>query len=151
MRNQNGVTVTALVAAVITIAIIIGSISYNSMSSLEMKLYYNMCADIEILDEKIAIYYLENKELPVKTSETKNVTELIEGYSSANVNYNPNNSGILYKIDLGKLDNLSLNYTDYYIDNQSHTIYFLNGINIEGELYYTTPIDYQKVDLSLYP
>lgn len=150
MRSQRGVTVTALVAAVIVIAIIIGSISYNSVSSLKMKLYYNMCADIEILDEKIAIYYLQNKELPIKSSDTKNINELIEGYSSTNVNYNPNNSGTLYKIDLSKLDNLSLNYTDYYIDGQSHTIYFFSGINVDEELYYTVPLDYKEVDLSLY-
>ena len=42
-----------------------------------MKGYYDMCSDIELLDEKIAIYYVQNKSLPI-TSETKNIQELID-------------------------------------------------------------------------
>lgn len=150
MKNQRGVTLMILVATVIIMAIIAGTISYSSISSFKMKAYYNMCSDIELLDEKIAIYYLQNKSLPIVESDSKNISELINDYSDTNVNYNPNNSGTLYKIDLSKLDNLSLNYTDYYIDETSHTIYFLNGMDVEEELYYTVPLKYEKVDLSLY-
>lgn len=127
----------------------IGTISYNSISSFKMNSYYNMCADIELLDEKIAIYYIQNKNLPV-TEETKKVDELIENYSAENVNYNPNNNGNLHKIDLSKLENLSMHYTDYYIDETSHTIYFAKGIELEEGIYHTAPLNYQEVDLSLY-
>ena len=150
MKNQKGVTLMVLVATVVIMAIIAGSISYSSISSFKMKAYYNMCSDIELLDEKIAIYYLQNKSLPIVESDSKNISELINDYSDTNVNYNPNNSGTLYKIDLSKLDNLSLNYTDYYIDKTSHTIYFFSGMDVEEELYYTVPLKYEKVDLSLY-
>ena len=52
--------------------------------------------------------------------------------------------------DLNKLDNLSLNYTDYYIDETSHTIYLLNGITLKEETYFTVPINYEKVELNNY-
>ena len=110
-----------------------------------MNVYYNMRSDIELLDEKIALYYIENKELPVIESDTKTIEEI---YSSNNVNYNPNNdaSKVLYKIDLSKLDNLSLNYTDYYIDKTSHTIYIGTGVKVENETYYTVPYNYTQIN-----
>lgn len=155
MRNEKGVTLLLLVLTLIVLAIIIGTISYSSISRIKMRAYYNMCADIELLDEKIALYYLENKSLPIEEDKQKNITDLIPDYPESNevnnANYNPNNSGTLYKIDLTKLDNLSLNYTDYYIDEQSHTIYTSHGINLtEDDTYYTVPLDYQEVNLSSY-
>lgn len=150
MKNEKGVTLLLLVLTLIVLAIIIGTISYSSISRIKMRAYYNMCADIELLDEKIALYYLENKSIPIFEDE-KLIGELIPEYSASNVNYNPNNSGKLYKIDLSKLDNLSLNYTDYYIDKQSHTIYTSHGIDVtENDTYYTVPLDYQKVNLTSY-
>lgn len=149
MKNEKGITLMILVITVIIMAIVVGSISYSSISSFKMKAYYDMCSDIELLDEKIAIYYVQNKSLPV-TSESKNINELITNYDVNNVNYNPNNSGTLYKIDLSQLDNLSLRHNNYYIDQTSHTIYYENGADLEGERYFTNPLAYEEVDLSLY-
>ncbi len=149
MKNQKGITLMILVVTIIIMSIIVGSISFSSSSSFKMKGYYDMCADIELLDEKIAIYYVQNKTLPI-TAETKNIQELIENYTSDNVNYNPNNSGNLQKIDLSKLENLSLSQTDYYIDEVSHTIYSATKTELEGQDYYTTPLSYKEVNLSLY-
>ena len=149
MKNQKGVTLTILVVTIVIMTILIGTISYHSISSFKMNSYYNMCADIELLDEKIAIYYVQNKNLPV-TEEAKKIDEVIADYGTENVNYNPNNSGNLHKIDLSKLENLSLHYTDYYIDEISHTIYFAKGIEFEEGIYYTAPLAYKEVNLSLY-
>lgn len=149
MKNQKGITLVIIVATVVVMAIIVGTISYNSMSSFKLNQYYKMCADIELLDEKIALYYLEHKDdaddtnfgLPIDDEKVE-----ASATSADKVNYNPNNSGNLYKIDLTKLDNLSLNNTgDFYIDKQSHTIYYSYGIEIEGDTYYTVPVDYQDV------
>ena len=150
MKNQKGVTLTVLVATVVIMAIIVGSISYNSVSGVKMRAYYNMCADIELLDEKIALYYLERGKLPILEEDSTIIYELINNYSETDVNYNPNNSEILHKIDLSKLDNMSLNYTEYYIDQTSHTIYSSRGMEVGEDVYYTSPADYQKVDLALY-
>lgn len=150
MKNQKGITLVVLTATVVIMSIIVGTISYSSVSGARMRSYYNMCADIEILDEKIALYYIENEELPVIENETEIVDYLVNNYSQDNPNYNPNNSGVLYKIDLSKLSNLSLNDTEYYIDEKSHTIYSSHGVEIDDVKYYTVPLNYEKVDLSLY-
>jgi hypothetical protein len=151
MRNEKGVTLMILVTTIVIISLIVGSISYSSVSTYKMNAYYNMRSDIELLDEKIALYYIQNeKQLPIIESDSKNINDLITNYYANNVNYNPNNSGNLYKIDLEKLDNLSLNYTNYYIDEQSHTIYKSKGVKVGNDVYYTTPVNYKEVNLSLY-
>lgn len=150
MKNEKGITLTILIATVVVMAIIVGSISYHSISSAKMNTYYNMCSDIELLDEKIALYYLQNKELPIVKSDSKNINEIIQDYSEGNANYNPNNGNTLYKIDLGKLENLSLKNTEYYMDEASHTIYYLRGVKVEGTTYHTVPLSYEEVDLTSY-
>lgn len=150
MKNQKGVTLIVLATTVAIIAIILGSISYTSVGSMRMRSYYNMCADIELLEEKIALYYLQHKTLPILQNETKSIDEIISNYSETNPNYNPNNSKKLCKIDLSKLQNLSLTNTEFYIDEKSHTIYISHGIKVDDEIYYTVPLEYEKIDLKLY-
>lgn len=102
-----------------------------------------MYEDIKILDDKIALYYLDYGYIPVK--------DKIEFNNSVN----PNDGDIYYEIDINKLDNIYLNYgmrkdnsNDYYIINeQSHTIYYFGGINYKNEKQYTRNIKYTLVDL----
>ena len=150
MKNQKGVTLMILVFTVAIMAIILATISYSSISTYKMNIYNSRRSDIELLDEKIALYYLENNTIPVVSGDTKDINDLIEGYNDQNINYNPNNNETLCKIDLSLLDNLTLKYQNYYIDEQSHTIYFETGVVIGDEIYHTLPADYQNVDLSLY-
>ncbi len=86
----------------------------------------------------------------LKSAEQSGNDGLIENYNENNVNYNPNNNGKLFIIDISKLDNLSLQRTDYYIDEQSHTIYSAKGRKIGDETYYTIPTEYQAVNLTNY-
>lgn len=98
-----------------------------------------MYEDVEALEDKIALYYLDYGYLPTK--------EKIDFTGSIN----PNDSENFYEIDLSKLDNVYLNYNkkeDYYIVNeQSHTVYYLNGIDYKKEKQYTKKVDYTLVDL----
>lgn len=147
MKSQNGITLMILVITIIAMSIIVGTISYHSINSFRINAYYNMCADIEVLDEKIALYYLKHGTLPVITEQPKEIEESME---EGNVNYNPNNSGTLYLIDLGKLKNLSLTNSEYYIDEQSHTIYSSYGKKVDDTTYFTVPLDYKRVNLNNY-
>lgn len=102
-----------------------------------------MYEDIDILDDKIAIFYLDYGYIPVK--EVVNFDKSI----------NPNDNNIFYEIDIQKLDNIYLNYgrkninnNDFYIINeQSHTIYYFEGIEYNSEKIYTRDINYTLVDL----
>ena len=146
MKKQSGVTLTILAATVVVMASIIGTISFNSLSSFRMNEYYNMRSDIELLDEKIAIYFLSENELPIIEDDKRDINSVIENYNSSNINYNPNNSGELYRIDLNQMHNLSLKNDDYYIDKISHTIYKINGIKIDDTKYHTVPYNYSLIN-----
>jgi hypothetical protein len=146
MKKQSGVTLTILAATVVVMASIIGTISFNSLSSFRMNEYYNMRSDIELLDEKIAIYFLSENELPIIEDDKRDINSVIENYNSSNINYNPNNSGELYRIDLNQMHNLSLKNDDYYIDKISHTIYKINGIKIDDTQYHTVPYNYSLIN-----
>ena len=66
------------------------------MSSFQMNQYYRMCADIELLDKKIALYYLEHES---RKNESKFGLPILEELASTdlsnvaitegNANYNP--------------------------------------------------------------
>ena len=146
MKNQKGITLMILVVTVIVMALTAGTITYNSVAAIKMRAYYDMCADIELLDEKIALNYLENNgKLPTDETTPNSSAEMTSGENS-----NPNNNGNFYKIDLTKLDNLSLNNSEYYINEQSHTIYCSTGVTLDGYTYYTVPQNYTKIDLTKY-
>ena len=151
MKSKKGVTLLLLVLTVLIMIVILGTITYTSLNNFKMNQYYRMCADIELLDEKIALYYLKHKEydldtfgLPIEDVQVSG--DLVTAATTeGNVNYNPNNSGELYKINLSKLENLSLNNTsDFYIDKQSHTVYYAHGVEMDGDIYYTIPLEYQQ-------
>lgn len=105
------------------------------------KLNY-MYEDIDVLEDKIAIYYLNNGSIPI--------SDEVQFEHSIN----PNDNEVFYKIDITKLDNIYLNYgggndaeNDFYIINeQSHTIYYYAGVKYKGEIYFTKDANYELVE-----
>lgn len=102
----------------------------------------SMSQDIEVLDDNIALYYLNYGYIPVKN-------EVDFEYS-----INPNDNDLYYEIDLSKLENIYLNYgkrksdEDFYIINEeSHTIYYFKGVKYKNEIYYTRDVNYTLVEL----
>ena len=115
-------------------------ISINN--GIELSKINSMFEDIDVLDDKIALYYLNYGYIPIK--------ERVEFNNSIN----PNDSENFYEIDIDKLDNIYLNYgqknkgeNDFYIINdESHTIYYFEGIEYKNEKYYTQNIRYTLVE-----
>ena len=152
LKNDKGVTLIILTITIIVLLIITGITINNSKSQLMIKKVNNLYSDIEQIQTEIDSYYLENKNLPIL-----NIS------ASFNNSINPNDSSEYLVIDLSKLGNLRLNYgrdfenikknnllgdyKDVYIINkQSQTIYYLKGIEFEGKIYYTKPIEYELVE-----
>ena len=96
----------------------------------------NMIKDIEILEDKIELYYLDNGNIPI----------------------NPNDNSNYYEIDLSKLKNLDITYgkeqkgenDKYIINEQSHMIYYYQGLEVNGRKVYTKESDYSLVNLENY-
>jgi hypothetical protein len=115
-----------------------------------------MYSDIEILRNKIDIYYSKYNTIPIVSTKYENVSNI--------KNLDPNDDENYYVIDLVSLDNLSLTYgqdyytyqttpssnlTDLYIINErSHNVYYAKGVMFDGTSYYAEPTQSTEVTLS---
>ena len=160
IKKNKGITLIALSITVIIILIITGVLLYASQDSMYIKKLTNMQNDIEILRDKISLYYSEHGDIPVKT-EYQDIGNL----ETAGV-IGVNDTGKFYIIELESLEGLTLNYgedyevykangyqyfsdlTDIYIINaDSHNIFYVEGIKViengTTQMYYT---DYTQGD-----
>lgn len=129
---------------IFTLIILIGIIVFGGIinainDGINLAKVNAMYEDIETLEDKIALYYLDYGYIPVK--EKKNFNNSI----------NPNDNDTYYEVDLSKLNSIYLNYNQkndcYIVNEQSHTIYYLNGIDYKNEKIYTKDFNYTLVDL----
>ncbi len=162
LRGNRGITFIALMATVIILLAITGTIMYSTKNQLSVKKLDNLYIDIASISSKIDEYYLKYGEIPIlcKYNGSKTWT-----WSTAE-----DDEYTYYVIDLEKLDGLTLNYgyedsyitvkqfvedemkkqTDntrknieteaqevYIINETTHQIYFPKGITVDGILYCT--------------
>ena len=139
-RNKIAFTICAII-----IFIIFFEIASYMNESIKISELNNMYKDISILENKIALYYLDYGNLPIKQDKKVNFKNSI----------NPNDNEIYYEIDLNKLDNISLFFGDkilgsndiYIINEQSHTVYYYRGCEYDKKTIYTRELEYKKVEL----
>ena len=136
LKNQKGITMIILLVTVILLVIITATIAFNVNKSLELSNLTKLENDIQALNDRVAVYYVANGTLPV-TNTTYTKTEI----SNSITNLSANDGNIYYEIDISALSNITLNYgsnTDTYIINEeSHNIYYLEGISYGGTIYHT--------------
>ena len=163
LKSQNGVTLTSLVIAVAVILILTGTIIVNVTGNLKTEKLRNMQSDIENLRDKVSTYYAQYGKIPADVSiEYTNINNL----QSAGVISEVADTGKFYVLDLSAMENVTLNYgkdyekirnkeatteeqinslTDLYIINEaSHNIFYVDGIELDGDRYYT---DYTADDI----
>jgi len=142
IKSEKGISLPTLVITVIMMLIINGAIVYKSLESIELRKLDNMYNDIKVLNQKVSKYYLENNKLPILEALISEIPNI--------PNKNINDSDNYYIIDLEKLGGVTLKYgkqyKDYLTDNQnndvyiinedSHTIYYLKGIEINDTTFY---------------
>ena len=138
IKNERGITLIILIVTVIIIAILTGVIVKKMDTGKDIRNYNYMCADVELLKNKILVYYNENGSVPTKgTAFNAKATLGTQASSRDSDNY--------YEIDLSKLYNITLNYGGgttsngdvYIVNEQSLEVYYLNGIEYDGVKYYT--------------
>ena len=96
IKSNKGITIIGLVITVILLLILTGAAIYNVNLSNNKSYYNKMVADINLLNDKILVYYNKYNEIP-KTDRSIKINE---------VTY--------WEIDLSKLDNITLNYGKGY-------------------------------------
>ena len=159
LKRERGITLVALVITVAIILILTNVVIYNAADSIRSTKLQNMQADIENLRDKVSNYYSQYGMIPANTNIEYTNTSNINSISQAT------DTGPFYVIDLAAMENVTLNYgkdyekirngeattqeqinklTDLYIINaDSHNIFYVAGIEIDGEIFYT---DYSAED-----
>lgn len=131
IKSNRGITVVSLVITIVVLLILSGTAIYNVKMSKDVGKYNKMVADIELLNDKILIYYNKYNDIPTTTREF-------------NVDENE-----YHEIDLSKLEGLTLNYgneygkaeeltssSDVYLVNSNLNIYYLKGIEKSGQVFH---------------
>lgn len=139
MKKRNkGITLVSLVVTIVVILILTTIIVKNTYTGSDYKKYKLMCADVKMLEDKILIYYNKFAKIPTIAEngqvQTSNMPEgLASILDTANHEY--------WKIDVSKLSGITLNYGDaedvFIIDTTTFEVYYLNGIEYDGKIYYT--------------
>ena len=164
LKQEKGITMMALVVTIIILLILTSVLVFNTQDSVYIKRLNNLYSDIELLRAKTDEYYNEYGQIPAKIKYT-NIDTL------KNVLSTKNDTGDFYVIDLEAMEGITLNYgkdyetvksnstnannyTDLYIINEnSHNIFFVRGIEIKEKdtvkTYYTdyTELDETNVDI----
>ena len=167
IKRSTGITLISLIIAVIIILLITGMILYSAKDNIYIRNVTNMQNDIANLRDKIALFYAEYGEIPIKT-------EYQDIYNLPSEIIGANDTGKFYIIELEKLDGLTLNYGEdyetykangyqysanlkdiYIINEDSHNIFYVEGIGVtedgRTQMYYTdyTQGDSEKVEMRI--
>ena len=142
-KIMNKVKINVIIYIAIFLVMMFTIIFYTK-NGLSISKLNNMYKDIEVLEDQVSVFYINNNNLPIRN-------DVIDFKNSIN----PNDNDIFYEIDLEKLENINLSYGNkkngnndiYIINEQSHTIYYLEGILYNNERIYTKKVDYKYVDL----
>ena len=145
IKNNKGITMITLIITIVIISIISGVTIYESVQNVKARKIDLLYADLELLEDKVNTYYLNNGGLPIK--------EEFKGSENFKTVKNVNDNDVYYVIDISSLDGVSLNMKldftgdDVYIMNeQTHTVYYPKGLTIDNETYYTLPKQYSKIE-----
>lgn len=151
VKSQKGVTMMILVITIMVLMILSFQVYYNVRPTMEIRTYENFRVDIAKIDAFVEDYYKRNNKLPVLEKYKGNISMLDEIK-------NPNDGEIYYVLNLdemiseaGHKDTTYLGnegYSDYkngnknnqdiyIINHQSHTVYYLLGVELDGETIYT--------------
>ena len=162
MGQNKGITMISVTIIVIVILILTGVLIYDARDSLKVTKLQSMQSDIQNLRDKISNYYAQYGQIParIKYTNTDNIGKIMTtGVISPKID-----TGDFYIIELSSLENLTLNYgedykniTDattesktsqyediYIINETSQNIFYVEGIEVDGEWFYT---DYTSEDV----
>ncbi len=141
VNDEKGITMVVLVITVLLLVIVTATLATSAHESIQLSHLTKLDNDIETLNNRIASYYVAHEELPVY-GDPMTQEEVREYVTDLSIN----DGDTYYIIDLGELENTTLNYgkgylsrtTDSYIINEeTHIIYYLKGVFYGDKMHYT--------------
>ena len=142
LKSSKGIALLELAITIVIMMILVIALTTSITSTLETRRYYAVKEDIIALTESIQKYYVANGSVP--SSET--VSFDIDTLNSSDKN--PNDNGVYYKIDIDKLSafdsTIELNNPEdtYLVNEQSLTVYYEDGVKLDGKIHYTVVDDF---------
>ena len=106
ISNEKGITMMALVITVIILVILTNMLIYNAQDNVHIKALTNLYNDIDMLREKVSLYYNDYGKIPAEIKYT--IDTNTSGISS--VISTQNDTGDFYVIDLEAMQGITLNY-----------------------------------------
>lgn len=148
IKEEKGIALVSLIITIAVMTVIASTVVYMSLDRFEINNLRKMYNDIELLQDKVSNYYLKYGVLPVLRDNTN--TPIL--YPNTNLNFEKNSAdnSVYYILDLEVMEGISLNYGEfgfknanssedvYIINEESHTIYYVMGIEMEGVKYHST-------------
>ncbi len=140
IRKNEGVSLISLSITLVIMILIIGTVTFNVGRIGESQKVDSLYNGLTLLSEKVNLYYIKYGKLPIKQVYSDPLN-LPEG------TINPNDGGEYYVLDISALDNVSNVDEDnvYIINENSHTIYALQGEDIGDETVNRLPEEYAKI------
>ena len=120
IKKQNGISLIALTTTILVLSIVTSILVYNAKDNIEIREYKKLDNDLEVLQEKVEMYYLKNEKLPVLEKDN----EIIKytGNSKFKNNKQINDNDNYYILDLNYIDGITLNFgSEFYKINNEKT------------------------------
>lgn len=134
VKKENGVTIITITLMVIVITIIISVLAFYARNSIQMEQFGNMRADIEEIENKAQMYYIENGVLPID-QKTKKTRGQMKGDDEF---FNQNDGDTYYLVNTDFIGVTKVYDTQYYINEATHTVYAENTLEV-GKKNYPRP------------
>ena len=141
IKGNKGITLVALAVTIVIMLILAGSITTTFTSTMELEKYNKVKEDIILLSEDVKLYYMNNNELPIYNEKVFDITT----YGIPQKDINTNDSDTYYAIDISLLakdislnngsGNLNKDFSSndlYVVNEQSLTVYYLQGAVLNG-------------------
>ena len=150
-NNSKGVTLISLVIIILIMLILSTTIGYNVLNRNQMEELDDLYNDLTLLEEKYKSYYIQNGTVPLGNKYT-NTNEVLEKISDVR---NPNDNNEYYYVSTSQ-NSGTFNVTGdvklktkgtFVINEKTLTIYYLDGVEVEGKKYYTLPREYSEVSV----
>lgn len=148
IKSDKGISLLSLVITIVIMTIIASVTINTSKDRYEINNINKMINDIKLLEDKVSNYYLRYNAIPVVRDVDNNIP-IEYKHTTISFDTNINDDEVYYILDLAAMPGITLNYGQegfeninqsddvYIINNKTHHIYYVRGIELDGVFYHS--------------